>query len=77
MRAFDEDESVGGSKAALYIEDALILLAVVALFILSVFFRDRWWGQVGLGGVLIVMVVVFVFRFRRAHRAFTGRDEDV
>lgn len=57
----------------MYVEDALILLAIVALFVLGVFFRRTSWGQGGLLVVLVVMAVVFVRRFRRTHRAFTGR----
>ncbi len=75
--AFDEEEQQEiRSKAALYFEDALIFLAVAALFVLTVFFRHRLWGQVALFGVLIVMVIVFIFRLRRVHRAFTGRGDE-
>lgn len=66
----------GSRRTQIYIEDALILLAVVALFVLAVFFRETLWGQVALGVVLLVMAVVFYFRLRRVHRAFTGRGED-
>ncbi len=73
----DPHESGGAeSKLGLYVEDALILLAVAALFVLGVFFRNTQWGQVGLGVVLVVMVIVFVRRLRRVHRAFTGRDDE-
>lgn len=72
---FDGDESGSKPPLALYIEDAVILLAVAALFVLSVFFRHERWGQVGLAGVGVVMLVVLVLRLRRVHRAFTGRDE--
>lgn len=65
----------GGSKLAIYVEDALILLGVVALFVFTVFFRKTWWGQAALMATGLVMVVVFIRRFRRVHRAFTGRDE--
>ena len=57
-----------------HIEDLVILLSLIPLFVLGVFFRTTWWGQAGLAVVLIVMAVVFFFRFRRVHRAFTGRD---
>ena len=66
----------GPSKAGLYVEDAIILLALVPLFVLTVFFRNTLWGQAGLVVVLLVMVVVFVRRLRRVHRAFTQRDEE-
>lgn len=75
--AYGQDDGGSSSKAGLYLEDALIVLAVVALFVLTVFFRDRWWGQAGLGVVLVVMGVVLFFRLRRTHRAFTGRGGDV
>ncbi len=72
---FDTEDSEGrdSSKTALYLEDVLILWAVAALFVLAVFFREKWWGQAGLVVVLVAMVAVFIFRFRRTHRAFTGR----
>ncbi|KPK62494.1 MAG: hypothetical protein AMK73_05995 [Planctomycetes bacterium SM23_32] len=74
MAAFGQDQDRHESRAAIYVEDSLILLSIAALFVLTVFFRRQWWGQVGLGLVLAIMGVVFVFRFRRVHRAFTGRD---
>jgi membrane protein YdbS with pleckstrin-like domain len=77
--ALEDPHENGGRKRAkvgLYVEDAVILLAIVPLFVLTVFFRDTLWGQVGLGVVLVVMVIVFVRRLRRVHRAFTGRDEE-
>lgn len=74
--AFDEEEQESRSKTAIYVEDVLIILGVVALFVLAVFFRHQWWGQVGLVGVLIVMGIVFFFRLRRVHRAFTGRGDE-
>ncbi len=66
----------GSSKTPIYIEDALILLALVPLFVLTVFFRGQRWAQVGLVVVLIVMVIVFVRRIRRVHRAFTSEEND-
>ncbi len=64
-----------GRRTQIYVEDALIVLAVGALFVLGVFFRGEWWGQVALGVVLLVMAIVFFFRLRRVHRAFTGRGQ--
>jgi membrane protein YdbS with pleckstrin-like domain len=75
-RPFPEDEGPAASKAMLYVEDALILLAVAALFVLGVFFRHTWWGMAGLAVVGVVMAVVCFFRLRRAHRAFTDRGDD-
>jgi hypothetical protein len=46
------------------------------LFVLTVFFRNTVWGQVGLAVVLVVMIIVFVRRLRRVHRAFTEPDEE-
>lgn len=63
-------------RTQIYVEDALIVLAVGALFVLGVFFRREWWGQVALGVVLLVMAVVFFFRLRRVHRAFTGGGKE-
>ena len=62
-------------KKVVYLEDALILLAIVALFVLTVFFRHEVWGQAALVLVGLVMLVIFVRRLRRVHRAFTGHDE--
>lgn len=73
-RPFAEQEEGSAGRAAIYVEDALILLSVAALFVLAVFCRTNLWGQVGLGVVLVVMIVVFIRRFRRVHRAFKGQD---
>lgn len=64
------------SKKTIYIEDALILLALIPLFVLTVFFRDALWAQACLVVLFLVMVVIFVRRLRRVHRAFTGQDEE-
>ncbi|MCD6416996.1 MAG: hypothetical protein J7M08_09925 [Planctomycetes bacterium] len=64
------------AKRALHVEDALILVAVAALFALTVFCRDKLWGQVALGGTLLAMVIVLIRRLRRVNRALTGRDEN-
>lgn len=74
MAEQDDNPSGETSKTAIYVEDALIILALAALFVLGVFFREELWGQVGLGLVGLVMVVVFVRRIRRVHRAFTQGD---
>jgi Ca2+/Na+ antiporter len=66
----------GPSKVGLYAEDAIILLTLVPLFVLTVFFRNTTWGQVGLGVVLVAVLVVFVRRLRRVHKAFTEPDEE-
>ena len=60
--------------AGIYVEDALILIAVAALFWLGVFHRTETWAQRALIGVLIVMGVVFVRRIRRVHRAFRHKQ---
>ena len=73
-RPFAEQEEGSAGRATVYAEDALILLSVAALFVLAVFYRTTLWGQVGLGILLVVMIVVFMRRFRRVHRAFKGRD---
>jgi len=71
----DKDDADGRAKRALYIEDAVILLALIPLFILGVFYRSTEWGQAGLWAVFAVMLVVFVIRLRRTHRAFKGHDD--
>jgi hypothetical protein len=73
MRPSPSGRGQKASKRHVYVEDFLILLAVGALFVLGVFFRTTLWGQVGLGVTLVVMVVVFIRRFSRVHREFTGR----
>ena len=60
-------------EPGIYIEDALILVSIVLLFALAIFFRFEAWGQAALVGVFAVMLVVFVRRLRRVHRAFKGR----
>ena len=72
----NEDDGQLRRLITIGIEDVLILLSVAALFVLAVFFRDVVWGQVGLGVVVLVMVIVFISRFRRTHRAFTERRDD-
>lgn len=68
-------EESSGSRKSLYTEDLVIFLAIVALFVLGVFFRDELWAQAALVVVLAVMIVVGVSRLRRTHRAFRGRDD--
>ena len=58
------------------IEDALILVSIALLFVLAVFFRRESWAQWALGGVLVTMVIVFLRRSRRTHRAFKGTAGD-
>jgi len=67
----DKEKRPGSS--GLFIEDALVLLSIGLLFVLTIFFRRKQWGQMALMAVLLMMVVVFVRRLRRTHRAFKGR----
>jgi hypothetical protein len=53
-----------------YIEDAVTLVSIGLLFWLGVFRRHETSGQIALGVVLLVMVIVLVRRVRRLHRAF-------
>jgi membrane protein implicated in regulation of membrane protease activity len=71
-----EPEDDQGPRAGIHGEDVLILLSVAALFVLTVFCRHTWWGQGALIGLLVLMAVVFWRRFRRVHRAFTGREDE-
>ena len=64
------------SNWRVHVEDALVLLALIPLFVLGVFYRRHAWAQAGLVLVLVVMAVVFVLRLRRVHRAFTDRDDE-
>ena len=59
-----------GLKRAIIFEDVLILVSIALLFVLGVFYREALWGQIALGGVLVVMIVVFIARSRRMHKAF-------
>ena len=59
---------------AMYVEDGLIIVSIVLLFVLTVFYRHLAWAQVSLLAVLAVMTIVFVRRLTRAHRAFTRRQ---
>ena len=68
-----QDKEDGRPHSAIYVEDGLIIVSIVLLFVLTVFYRDRTWAQVALLAVMAVMVVVFVRRLTRAHRAFTRR----
>ena len=65
-------EKGAGARRVILVEDVLIVASVAALFVLAVFCRTTLWGQVGLGVVFVVMLVVFVRRLRRVHRGFTG-----
>jgi len=69
----EPDKEKRAGPSGLFIEDALILLSIGLLFVLSIFFRREQWGQIALLAVLLVMVVVFVRRIRRTHRALRGR----
>ena len=71
--SFDDEEI--RQKAALHVEDVAILLSVGALFVLTVFFREEVWAQILLVGVFLLMVVVFILRFRRVHRAFQDQED--
>lgn len=55
-------------KTAMYVEDALIVISIGLLFWLAVLERHEGWAQIALVGVLIVMAVVLVRRFRRFNR---------
>jgi hypothetical protein len=69
-----DDEKRGDDKSGLYLEDILIFLSVGALFVLGVLFRNRSWSRPGLIAVLVLMVLVFISRFRRVHKAFKSQE---
>ena len=71
MGETDKEKRPGSS--GLFIEDALIILSIGLLFVLTIFFRREQWGQIALVALLLVMAVVFVRRIKRIHRAFKGR----
>ncbi len=70
-----DQDGPSSDRKSLYVEDVLIMLSLIPLFVLGVFYRDRTWAQAALGGVLVVMVVVFIIRLRRVHRSFMGRRD--
>lgn len=74
MGSIPEDER--RKPVGFYIEDALILVSIGLLFVLTVWFRYETWGRFALLAVLLVMAVVFVRRLRRTHRALKGKDGD-
>ena len=68
----ESPETKGDKEWWIYVEDALIVVAIALLFVLTVFFRNEPWGKWALTALLLVMLIVFVRRLRRAHRAFKG-----
>jgi len=60
------------SKAVVYFEDGLIVLSVGLLFWLGVLNRQERWARVAMLPVLGMMLVVFVHRMFRVHRAMRG-----
>ena len=52
---------------------SMLMVSRWVVFVLTIFFRREPWGQLALLAVLLVMVVVFVRRLKRTHRAFKGR----
>jgi len=63
------------SRRRIILEDALILIAIGALFVLGVFYRTRMWAQIALGVVLVAMLVVFVARLRRVYKTFRAQRD--
>ena len=61
-------------KMVIHVEDAVILISIGLLFWLGVLKRHEAWAQMALLGVLVVMAVVLVRRFRRVHRGFRRRE---
>lgn len=72
----DTEEKHEEDRTAIYVEDGLILLSIGVLFALGVFYRQETWAQIVLGGVLLLMLVIFVRRYRRAKRAFQSDEQD-
>ncbi len=68
-------ERSSGLKRVIICEDVLILVSIALLFVLGVFYREALWGQIALGGLLVVMIVVLVARYRRVHKAFKEADK--
>ena len=68
----ESDEDRPPRARGLYLEDAVILVSIGALFVLTVFFRHTPGGKLGLVLLLALMLVVFVRRLTRVHKAFRG-----
>ena len=68
----DEQSRKQGKHLWVYIEDALLLVTIVLLFVLTIFFRHELWAQYVLAALLVLMLIVFIRRLRRASRAFKG-----
>ncbi|MBS3762805.1 MAG: hypothetical protein KGZ25_05815 [Planctomycetes bacterium] len=75
MSSANQDPEQQRLKLSIYVEDALILLAIVCLFVLGIFFRSELWAQVVMIVVLGVMLVVFGRRLTRVHRAFEKEQD--
>lgn len=71
-----KEKRTSRKKTSIYIEDALIIVSIALLFWLGVLERNERWAQLLMGGVLLVMLTVFIRRIRRVHGAFTGSEND-
>ena len=62
------------SKLIIHVEDGLILLSIGLLFWLWVLHRREAWAQIAMLPVLGMMLIVFVHRVTRVHRAMRNRQ---
>jgi len=62
------------SRLVIYVEDGLILLSIALLFWLWVLHRREDWARIAMIPVLGMMLVVFVHRVSRVHRAMRNEQ---
>lgn len=70
----DSPQDKRPTGVATYLEDALIVVSIGLLFVLTIFFRREAWGQRALLAVFVVMLIVLVRRLLRAQRAFKNQE---
>lgn len=75
MRNTQSNDDNDDVKTKLYIEDGLILGSILMLFWLGVFERNEAWAQWELGGILLIMLIVFIRRIRRTYSAFKEKQD--
>lgn len=72
----EEPQKPGRPEAGILVEDVLIILSTVGLFVCWIF-RHRHAAQIGLWAILTLMIVVFIRRQRRFRRAFSRKPKQV
>ncbi len=76
MNNADDQQNVNPRKRwPIYVENVLMILAIPVLFWLGGFRRSEMWAQIVLGGILFVMIVIFVRRTKRINRAVKEKND--